>query len=206
MKRLDTLSMERRDFIAGVVPACVGCLGICAPITLSALSEQPAFCQQQHKFDEEIPPLTIRQYFSRVLGSGSRVLNAIRAEIGEEELIRILRDHSFNRGVGQGQSVAEQYPERDFFSYNERFRAGQMLGLTTYEILEDSEAAFEISVTECALVEPLLEADLGKVGNAWLCHADYGHAHGYNPKIELVRDQTLMLGDPCCNHRYVWTD
>jgi hypothetical protein len=64
----------------------------------------------------------------------------------------------------------------------------------------------EIAVTECVLVGPVLENDMGKIGNAWLRHEDYGHAQGYNPRIELIRDKTLMLGHSCCNHRYVWTD
>jgi hypothetical protein len=28
---------------------------------------------------------------------------------------------------------------------------------------------------------------------------------GFNPKIKLVRDKTLMQGHEYCNHRYIWT-
>ena len=59
--------------------------------------------------------------------------------------------------------------------------------------------AFEINVTECLLAEPMLELDAGKIGNAWLCDEDYGYARGFNPRITLIRDKTLMLGDSCCN-------
>ena len=208
MKKLDSLSMERRDFLTRVMPACaLGCLGICDPTILTALGAEPLPCQEKHKFDEDFPfPLTLRQYMSRQLRSGAQVLKAIESEIGEDELLRILSDYSIARGETQGQGTAQQYPDRDFFSYNERFRTGEMQGMTTYEIVEDSEEAFEINVTECVLAEPMLELDAGKIGNAWLCDGDYGHAQGFNPRIRLVRDKTLMLGDSCCNHRYEWVD
>lgn len=148
----------------------------------------------------------MREYFSRALGPSCELLKAIEHEIGEEELLQILRTYSFNRGEGRGQAVAERYPDRDFFSYNERFRSVEMQAAITYDVVADSEEAFEITVTECVLVEPVLENDLGKIGNAWLCNEDYGHAHGYNPRIKLIRDKTLMLGNSCCNHRYLWTD
>ena len=63
------------------------------------------------------------------------------------------------------------------------------------------EEVFEIVVTECALVEPIQESDAGLIGNAWLCHGDYGHAHGYNPKIELVRDKTTKEPYPWAEKR-----
>ena len=78
-----------------------------------------------------------------------------------------------------------------------------MQSIITYEILEDSEKAFEINVTECILVQPMLELDAGRIGNALLCDGDYGHVRGFNPRIQLIRDKTLMLGHDCCNHRYV---
>ena len=137
------------------MPACaLGCLGLNGATPLAALGMEPLPCQEKHKFDEDLPvQLTLRQYFSRQLGSGAQVLKAVESEI-----------------------------------------------------MEDSEEAFEIRVTECALVEPMLEFDAGRIGNAWLCDGDYGHAQGFNPKIKLIRDKTLMLGHSCCNHRYEWTE
>ncbi len=208
MKQLESLPMERRAFLTRVMPACaIGCLGICDPTNLMALGAEPLPCQEKHKFDEDFPyPLTLRQYMSRQLRSGAEVLKAIESDIGEDELLRILHDHSISRGETRVQGVVQQYPDRDFFSYNERFRTGEMQVLLTYEIVEDSEEAFEINVSECLLAEPMLELDAGKIGNAWLCDEDYGHARGFNPRITLIRDKTRMLGDSCCNHRYVWVD
>lgn len=203
MNKPEPLTMERRAFLSRVVPACaLGCTGVCIPPALAAVAKDPPPCQETHKFDQELPPFTLRQYFARQLASGIRVLKAIEAEIGEEELQRILLDHSYQRGAGQGEELAAENPEKDFFTYNERFRSRQMERIITYEIVEDTDEVFEIRVSECALVEPFQQAEAGHIGNAWLCNEDYGHAQGYNPNIQLVRDKTLMKGDAYCNHRY----
>jgi hypothetical protein len=189
------------------VPACaIGCLAASGPALLRASISDPFPSEGEHEFDRDYGPLTLRQYFERQLGSGARVLKGIETEIGEDQLLRALHSYSIKEGRARGQKFVQRYPGRDFHSYNERFRSGEMEGLITYEILEDSESAFEIRVTECVLVEPMLQEDAGKIGNAWLCDMDFSHAQGYDPRIKLVRDKTLMKGDSCCNHRYLWTD
>ena len=206
MAQPDSFKIERRDFIRRVMPACaLGCLGVCGSAGAAALATESLPCQEKHKFDEELPPLTLRQYFSRQLSTGLEPLMAIREEIGEEKLIRILEGYSFARGAEQGKEDSEAREVTDFHNYNERFRSGQMDRIITFTIVEDTAEAFEIKVTECALADPIQEADAGLIGNAWLCHEDYGHANGYNPKIKLIRDKTLVKGDAYCNHRYEWT-
>lgn len=212
MAKPESFLFERRDFIRRVMPACaLGCLGVCGSAGAAmAAAAKSLPCQQQeeekHKFDAEFPvPLTLRQYFSRQLGATIEPLQAVAAEIGEDRLIPILEEYSFERGAEQGRTDSEMRKVTDFYNYNERFRSGEMSWIITYTIVEDSANAFEIEVTECALVEPIQKADAGLIGNAWLCHGDYGHAHGYNPKIRLVRDKTLVKGDSVCNHRYEWT-
>ncbi len=204
-RRIDTPSFSRRDFLTKVVPACaVGCLGICGGASFAAQGADPLSDPEKHKFDQDFPyPMTLRQYMSRQLTRCTQPLKAIESEIGEKKLLRILHDFSIRKSEDEGRKYAKQYPERDFSSYCERFRTEQMQSIITYDIVEDSEKAFEMHVTECILVQPMLELDAGKIGNALLCDGDYGHARGFNPRIKLIRDKTLMLGHDCCNHRYV---
>lgn len=208
MAKPDSFKIERRDFIRRVMPACaLGCLGVCGSAGAATLAagSLPWQEEEKHKFDEELPPLTLRQYFSRQIGASIRPLKAVAAEIGEDKLIPILEKYGFDRGAEKGKADSERRGVTDFHNYNARFRDGDLQQMVTYTIVEDSEAAFEVKVTECALVEPVAAADAGLLGNAMFCHGDYGHAQGYNPKIKMVRDKTLMKGDCCCNHRYEWT-
>lgn len=121
-------------------------------------------------------------------------------------MLKILRQTAFENGKIKGDAVAKQFPKRDFHSYNERFRnlSGTMNELITYDIIKDTEKAFEIKVTECVVVEVYIDAGIGKYADAFLCHEDFGHAEGFNPKIKLVRDKTLTSGHKYCDHRYVW--
>ena len=49
-----------------------------------------------------------------------------------------------------------------------------------------------------------LDAKLGHIGHAHVCYGDYAWARGFNPKIKMVRDKTLMQGHEYCNHRYIF--
>jgi hypothetical protein len=57
-------------------------------------------------------------------------------------------------------------------------------------------------VTKCIWARTFLDAGLGDVGYAHICHGDYAGVRGFNPALEMVRDKTLMQGHDCCNHRY----
>ena len=73
------------------------------------------------------------------------------------------------------------------------------------EIVENMDTAYELKVTECIWASTFLAAKAGDIGYASVCIGDYTWAEGFNPKIKLVRDKTLMQGHDICNHRYIWT-
>ncbi|MFN2243355.1 MAG: L-2-amino-thiazoline-4-carboxylic acid hydrolase [Anaerolineae bacterium] len=43
-----------------------------------------------------------------------------------------------------------------------------------------------------------------EIGYAIQCHRDHADCQGFSPRIVLNRSKTLMQGDDCCNHRFVW--
>lgn len=73
----------------------------------------------------------------------------------------------------------------------------------TYDIAEDSAAAFEIKVTECLWARTFQRSLAADIGYSCICHPDYAAASAFNPKLRMTRDKTLMQGFPFCNHR--WT-
>jgi hypothetical protein len=194
---------SRREFLNQVLPACaLFYVGISPSIT----AENPSLID---KFDKNLPfKLTIRSYFQRLAERRIDMLKAIEEDIGEERLINILSKMANKNGVNLGKNLAIKSKKNDFNSYCERFRdENNVLNeLTEFEIVEDSEKAFELKVTECVIVEPFIKAGVGKFANAEMCDEDYGHAQGFNSKIKLMRDKTLTLGHDCCNHRYILQD
>jgi hypothetical protein len=73
------------------------------------------------------------------------------------------------------------------------------------KVVEDTETAFELKVSECLVATVFRDANAADIGYAHVCWGDYAWAEGFNPKIKMVRDKTLMQGDKYCNHRYIWT-
>ena len=101
---------------------------------------------------------------------------------------------------------AAQASTHDLQAYVAQFKHNEMFKkVLTAEIVEDTDQAFEMKVTECLSASTFLAKEAGDIGYAFVCWGDYAWAEGFNPKIKLVRDKTLMQGHACCNHRYIWT-
>jgi len=72
-----------------------------------------------------------------------------------------------------------------------------------FEIVEDSEKVFEVRISKCKYAELFRELGAGEIGYAMLCDMDFYEVKAFDPKLELQRTKTLMMGDDCCNHRYI---
>ena len=70
------------------------------------------------------------------------------------------------------------------------------------EVVEDSETAFELKITKCLWEKVYREAGATDLGYAIVCHTDFATAEASGQT--LIRSKTLMQGDDCCNHRWVY--
>ena len=131
-------------------------------------------------------------------------LRTLRNEVGEPELIRLLGLSSSAHGRRLGEQQAASAPDRDFQTFVAQFRPPRYAEVLTHEVIEDSDAAFELKVTECVWASVFREAGLdGEIGHAAVCNMDYTWPGAFNPEIRMERTKTLMQGDDHCNHRYV---
>ncbi len=103
-----------------------------------------------------------------------------------------------------GQDQAKRSPNTTFQTYVNTFKGPNYDTTLTMEIVEDTDTAFELKVSECIWADTFLRAEAAEIGFAAVCFGDYAWAQGFNPKIEMVRDKTLMQGHSICNHRYLW--
>jgi hypothetical protein len=70
-------------------------------------------------------------------------------------------------------------------------------------MVEDTERAAEMKVTECLWAKTFRDAGAGDIGYALMCHGDFATAPAFNAKMKMTRTKTLMQGHDCCNPR--WT-
>lgn len=64
--------------------------------------------------------------------------------------------------------------------------------------------SFGTKITECLFAKTFRSSGAADIGNAYESYYDFPAAQAYNPKLKLIRTKTLMVGDDCCNPRYVW--
>jgi hypothetical protein len=209
MKEIEKKQSSRRDFLTKTIPVCAAtCLAASKVFASSPLLGTSVLQnQEEHKFDKKLPgpDMTYRRYAAISQRSFIRFARFLQKELGEEEVIALIKRATEERMREQAQADLKRLGASDFKSYISIFRDPGMEASLNMEIIEDTDTVFEIKVTDCLSAESFLPSKAGDIGYAAVCWGDYSWAANFNPKIKLVRDKTLMQGQNCCNHRYIWT-
>lgn len=205
MEKRNSFEASRRQFITKIVPACaLTCLGSKSLMASVGRGKSSFLQETKHKFDDEYGrKLTYRQVIGARYQDLIELVRALEEEMGKEKAIDFLKKTTTKRLTNYGKAQASRMPDNSFNTYVNQFREGYESTLTK-EIVEDTEKAFELKVTECIWADTFLRAKAGDIGYAWVCWGDYAWAEAFNPKIKMIRDKTLMQGHDYCNHRYVW--
>ena len=208
MKELELADPTRRHFISKILPACsMMCVGSGFAFPHASRNSDPFFLgAEKHKFDSEMDKLlTYREYMKLRYGEFIHIVKAFAKEFGKDKVVEFLKKHDSKNMLKYGQSQAKKSRDDNFQSFISIFRNNPYYDKTlTMEIVEDTESTFEIKVTECIWATTFRRANAGEFGYAAICFGDYAWAEGFNPRIKMIRDKTLMQGHEFCNHRYVW--
>ena len=197
--------LRRRSFLE-VLPACaVTCLGLRNMSAFSQTTQAPA--PNKHTFDEEIPrKLTFRQAMRMKVGDTIELMLFLSKTLGKEKTIELLKQFAAEAGMAGGQEATKRLGKNDFEALKRMFspESPQYRNSLTMQVVESTDTAHEIKVTECLWAATFREVDAGDEGYAGVCHGDYAFAKSFNPQIEMVRNKTLMQGETYCNHRYIF--
>jgi hypothetical protein len=134
------------------------------------------------------------------------VLQGLARELGEDHFLETLKKVAFESALKAGQATARELACNDLAAFTGSGSEPSHFAthVLTREIVEDTPQAFELRVTECLWAKVFREMGAADIGYALLCHTDYADCQGFNPKIRLIRSKTLMQGDDCCDHRFIW--
>ena len=159
----------------------------------------------KHKFLEG-SNMTFQEVFDFAFKSLIPVLQGLAKELGEDHFLKALRKVAFESALKAGQDTARRLPCNDFAAFTGSGSEPSHFAkhVLTREIVEDTPHAFELKVTECLWAKTFREMGAADIGYVLLCHTDYADCQGFNSGITLTRSKTLMQGDDCCNHRFVW--
>lgn len=196
----------RRDFCTRLVPACaLSCFGLQHLLASEATADDPVPSGTEHKFRKVMAQeITHERWMHQKHDKYIGILKHLEKDVGKERLLNMLEKASYEDNVALGKRLSARIPSLDVFAEPFRNEASNFAHTFVREIVEDSEKAFEIRITECLTEAVFRDADARDLGYACVCHADFGLPVGINPRLRLIRSQTLMQGHDCCNHRYVW--
>jgi len=199
------MKLNRRELLTRTAPACaMSCLALWkAPMVFASGLE--ASDQDVHKFDEQRDAkLSVKSATQMQYSQFFDFVRTLKAQIGEPELIRLLNIHSTAIGQRQGEQQAQQFQDTEFETFVAQFRPPRYAQSLTHEVVEDTENAFELKVTECIWATVFREAGLdGEIGHAAVCNMDYTWPTAFSQNIKMERDRTLMQRHDHCNHRYL---
>jgi len=118
--------------------------------------------------------------------------------LGRKKLIEMIM-----RAVDDSNPISENSDSNFFFL--EWTEGGSIFqNMMTREIIERSEKAYEIKVSECLWAKTFQERNAADIGYATVCYSDFSAAKADHPKITLVRTKTIMQGHGYCDHRWIW--
>jgi hypothetical protein len=147
----------------------------------------------------EIGVLKRREIEARILGP---FVEALSKEFDRERVLAILGETIINIARKQGAERAAAAGDDSLAAFAQSagdWRKGNALEI---EILEQNEDRYHFNVTRCRYAEMYRSLGLGELGAVLSCNRDYSLVEGFNPDIELKREQTIMQGAPCCTFRY----
>jgi hypothetical protein len=74
----------------------------------------------------------------------------------------------------------------------------------TIHILEETEQNLSFDVTRCRYAELYEDTGIKELGFCLSCCRDEPFTRGFNPRIKLLRSQTIMQGASLCDFRFVF--
>lgn len=208
MKNSSAPCTNRRDFITQIVPGCaVTCFGLQHLLASAVYGEVSPSQEDKHKFQSKMErDITQEQWIQQRHRKYIGILKRLEEDLGKQEFLESLKKASYAENVALGERLSDRIDSMNTFAGPFRDTNSGVGRTIVREIVEDSEHAFEMKITECLTETVFKEMDALDLGYACVCHADFGLPVGINPKLKLIRTKTLMQGDDCCNHRYVWEE
>jgi hypothetical protein len=147
----------------------------------------------------EIGVLKRREIEARILGP---VIDALGKEFDRERVVAVVRETIVGVARQQGAQRAAQLQDNSLTAFAASGGDWRKDNAMDVEVLEQNEERYSYNVTRCGYADMYRSLGLADLGAVLSCNRDGSLIEGFNPDIELVREQTIMMGAPCCTFRY----
>ena len=148
----------------------------------------------------DLPILELRRIEANII---KPIYREMVERLGEDQARQILGAAIEKAAIEQGEELAGDGETglRSFIKLLDRWKAG---GALEIEVLHEADERFDFNVTRCRYAEMYREMGMGEIGHLLSCGRDGSFCDGYDPRIKLERNQTIMSGKPHCDFRYTF--
>ncbi len=134
------------------------------------------------------------------------MIEAVSERIGMDEALNILQEVNQQEAFERGQHMAAQMAQNGIEALVVEVAGWGRGGEWEMDVLEQTPTTYFFNVTRCPYYEKYRELGLEKFGVGLSCCRDEPFAKGFNPRLKLVRTQTIMEGADYCDFRYYLED
>lgn len=135
------------------------------------------------------------------------IYEEMKAEIGEDKARKIISAAITRNAVAQGAAYAKtEGGDTSLESFHALLPQWKANGALEVDMLEETESNVNYNVTRCQYAEMYKEMGLDDIGHLLSCGRDGTFCKGYDPRISLIRTQTIMQGASHCDFRYSLKD
>jgi hypothetical protein len=132
------------------------------------------------------------------------VLDGFIAEIGYEKTMQVASSTIQKDAAQSGKLMAERYGGN---SFKELIRMVKEVwadeGALEFTILEETGQSLSFDVTRCQYAELYERLGVKDFGYCLSCNRDAPLIRGFNPRMQLLRTQTIMQGATSCDFHIV---
>jgi hypothetical protein len=132
----------------------------------------------------------------------SELIRGFAAELGYEKAMQIAGKVVEQDAIRSGKVMAEKYDGNGIQELLRVLTEGWAEDdALEYTVLEQTDRVLNFDVTRCRYAELYGKLGVKEFGSCLSCSQDPAFIKAFNPRMNLVRTQTIMQGDSTCDFR-----
>jgi len=146
----------------------------------------------------QINVLTQREIEARIAGP---LIKAFIEELGRDKAVAVVNRVINSLARESGEQLARQMGGNSMADFARGLSAWGAGGAYEMQELELTDTKYDFDIKRCRYAEMYKELGLADLGVVLSCGRDFELVEGFNPRMKLVRTQTIMEGYDHCDFR-----
>lgn len=145
-------------------------------------------------------PMIIRREIEALIAAP--LIRAFMERFGREPALEVTHEVIASLARQAGKLLQTDGDGGGLEAVQEAFALFSQARALEFDVIEATPVKVSINVTRCKYAEMYRELGLQEFGSVLSCARDFAFMEGLNPRIQLVRTQTLMQGAAFCDFRF----